>query len=88
MAVLAAGVSLAVLVAEATISPALPNLSIFSRALHLTAGSEFATELLCFVFLAYPCAAAYYALYRLGRFSFYLLVPHHTGEEPLQTSLP
>lgn len=27
---------------------------------------------------AYPCICAYYALYRLGRFSFYLLVPRHT----------
>lgn len=30
----------------------------------LPAGSPFATELLCFLFLAYPCACAYYSLYR------------------------
>lgn len=36
-------------------------------------------ELLTFVFLIYPCLAAYFALYRLGKFSFYLLVPHHTS---------
>ena len=35
-------------------------------------------ELLTFTFLIYPCMAAYYALYRLGKFSFYLLVPGHT----------
>lgn len=28
------------------------------------AGSPFLTELLCFAFLAYPCACAYYAVYR------------------------
>eukprot|EP00884_Botryococcus_braunii_P007317 jgi/Botrbrau1/16587/Bobra.0068s0018.2 len=79
LAILAVLMSGAVLVAEATISPKLPNLSVFSRLLHISAGNEFATEFLCFIMLAYPCAAAYYALYRLGRFSFYLLVPHHTG---------
>lgn len=26
----------------------------------------------------YACVAAYYALYKAGRFSFYLLVPRHT----------
>lgn len=36
-------------------------------------------ELLTFVFLIYPCLAAYFALYRLGKFSFYLLVPRHTS---------
>ena len=28
---------------------------------------------------AYPLVCTYYALYKLGRFSFYLLVPGHTG---------
>jgi hypothetical protein len=28
---------------------------------------------------AYPCLCAYYAIFRLGRFSFYLLVPRHTS---------
>ena len=28
---------------------------------------------------AYPCLCAYYAIYKLGRFSFYLLVPRHTS---------
>ncbi|KAK9804797.1 hypothetical protein WJX72_005995 [[Myrmecia] bisecta] len=79
LAVCAALVSLAVVLAEATISPQLPNLSIFSRILHHTKGNQFATELLTFVFLSYPCICAYYAIYKLGRFSFYLLVPHHTA---------
>ena len=59
--------SLAVVVAEATISSALPNLSVFSWALHRVSGNEILTELLAFLFLAYPCICAYYALYRLGR---------------------
>ena len=28
---------------------------------------------------AYPCLCAYYGIYKLGRFSFYLLVPRHTS---------
>lgn len=51
LAVVAALLSLAIVVAEATISPYLPNLSIFSRALHHTSGNELATELLTFVSL-------------------------------------
>ena len=126
LAVITAGLSVAIVLAEATISPHVPNLSVFSRALHETAGNELATELLTFVSLvsingsvaptwillctlvvllpedccilimdavtannkahcvlpcvqAYPCLCAYYAIYKLGRFSFYMLVPRHTS---------
>ena len=64
---LCAALSLAVVVAEATISAALPNLSVFSLALHRVSGNEILTELLVFLSLAYPCLCAYFALYRLGR---------------------
>ena len=67
LAVLCALLSLAIVVAEATISEALPNLSVFSWALHRVSDNEILTELLTFTFLAYPCISAYYALYRLGR---------------------
>ncbi|GAB4813329.1 hypothetical protein N2152v2_000375 [Parachlorella kessleri] len=77
-AVLCACCSLSILVAEATISGVLPNTSLVSLALHRTGGNQFATELLCLLCLAYPCACAYYAIYRLGQFSFYRLVPRHT----------
>ena len=74
-AVLLAAFSLCIVLAEATISGALPNLSVFSRILHSTASHQFTTEFLTFVFLCYPCLCAYYAIYKLGRFNFYLLVP-------------
>jgi hypothetical protein len=64
LAVLLALVSTSIVVAEATISPKLPNMSLMSRALHCVAANQTATELLCFVFLAYPCACAYYGLYK------------------------
>lgn len=55
----AAVLSAAVVVAEATISPQLPNLSVFSLALHSASGGEFAHSLLTFVMLAYPCAVSH-----------------------------
>lgn len=78
LAVFAAALSVAVVLAEATISPKLPNLSIFSRALHGVEQSQAWTEVLCCLSLAYPIGAAYYGLYKMGQFSFYLLVPRHT----------
>ena len=51
LALLSALLSVAVVVAEATISPYIPNLSLFSQALHEAAGNELATELAAFVFL-------------------------------------
>jgi hypothetical protein len=51
LALLCALLSAAIILAEATISPYLPNLSVFSRALHRTAGNELGTELLTFVSL-------------------------------------
>ena len=64
---LCAVLSLAVVVAEAAISSVLPNLSVFSLALHRVGGSEVLAELLVFLSLLYPCACAYFSLYRLGR---------------------
>lgn len=56
--------SLAIVVAEATIAGALPNLSVVSAALRGVAGSQFVAELLCLLCLAYVSACAYYSLYR------------------------
>jgi hypothetical protein len=66
MSTLAALCSLGFALAEATISWNLPNLSAVSAALRAAAdaGGPLPTELLCFLFLAYPCACAYYSLYR------------------------
>ena len=54
----AAALSGAIVLAEATISPLVPNLSVFSRALHEAAGNELATEMLAFVFLVLRLPAA------------------------------
>lgn len=41
-------------------------------------GQELYAELACLFFLAYTCTCTYYSLYKMGSFSFYLLVPRHT----------
>lgn len=64
VAVFCAALSVAVVLAEATISPALPNLSLFSRGLHALQGNQTWTEIFCFGCLVYPIAAAYYGLYK------------------------
>ncbi|KAK9820676.1 hypothetical protein WJX74_004847 [Apatococcus lobatus] len=84
LAVFTAALSAAIVLAEATIPPSIPNLSLFSLLLHRISadsdkGDEVPTQLTTFALLAYPCMAAYYALYRLGRFSFYRLIPGHTN---------
>lgn len=60
----AAACSVGIAVAEATISGVLPNTSPVSWVLRRAAGHQFGTELLCLLCLAYPCACAYYAIYR------------------------
>ena len=67
LAVAAAGASAAVMLGEATISPHLPNLSVFSHAIHAASGNPFSSALLTLAFLCYPCVAAYYALFKLAR---------------------
>lgn len=57
--------SLGIVVAEATISPLLPNLSIFSQLMQNDAGL-LQTMLVCMFSLAYPVICAYFSLFRLG----------------------
>ncbi|GMH42927.1 hypothetical protein BSKO_10849 [Bryopsis sp. KO-2023] len=78
LAILLALISVAVLVAQIAISPILPNLSVFSYIIH-DVHHDAAIFSLSFMFLAYPAVAVYYTLFKLGRFSFYLLVPRHTA---------
>ena len=51
----AALLTVAVIVAESTISPQLPNMSVFSLLLHRVGGNQFTRSLLTFILLAYPC---------------------------------
>ena len=53
-AVVTGVLSLAVTLAEVTVSPGLPNLSVFAHALHALPTHETSTELLAFAFLVRP----------------------------------
>ena len=56
-AVVTGVLSLAVTLAEVTVSPGLPNMSVFAYALHAMPTHESATELLAFAFLVRPTPA-------------------------------
>ena len=53
-AVVTGVLSLAVTLAEVTVSPGLPNMSVFAYALHAMPSHEASTELLAFAFLVRP----------------------------------
>eukprot|EP00873_Tetraselmis_striata_P010876 jgi/Tetstr1/431140/TSEL_020854.t1 len=74
--------SLGIVVAEATISPLLPNLSIFSQLMQNDAGL-LQTMLVCMFSLAYPVICAYFSLFRLGQTQYFMLVPRHTSPHSL-----
>lgn len=70
--------SLAVLIAQVAISEHLPNVSIFAQIIHIT-DYDSSVFFLSFLLFLYPALAVYYTLFKLGRFSFYLLTPRHTA---------
>lgn len=78
LAVAAVVASVCVVLAETTMSPKLPDLSVFSRIIRAARGSPLLGEAVVLLCLAYPCACAYYAVYRMGNLSFYRMVPGHT----------
>lgn len=80
-AIAATAASIAVVVAETTVSASLPDSSIVSLSLRSVATgrhSFFLVQFLSSGFLAYPVYCAYYSLYKMGQVTFYRLVPRHT----------
>jgi hypothetical protein len=83
VAIAATAASIAVVVAETTVSASLPDSSIVSLSLRAAAmpgrfHSFFLVQFLSSGFLAYPVYCAYYSLYKMGQVAFYRLVPRHT----------
>lgn len=78
LAILLAAFSIGILVSEATISDDMPNLSLVCWLLLAVRGNKFLLEMVVYLCLLYTCACANFALFKLGKFSFYLLVPRHT----------
>ena len=71
--------SLLIVLAEVTIADYIPNLSVFAQVLQALDSNEVALIAVTFLILFYAMACMYYTLVRLGRFSFYRLVPKHTA---------
>lgn len=79
LAIMTAILSMMIVLAEVSIAEYLPNLSAFSRVLQAVKSNEVAVVIITFLTLLYVMSCMYYTLIRLGRFSFYLLVPKHTA---------
>mmetsp|Transcript_1606 Transcript_1606/g.5606 ORF Transcript_1606/g.5606 Transcript_1606/m.5606 type:complete len:679 (+) Transcript_1606:200-2236(+) len=81
--------SVSVILAESTAwTRGTPDLSFFSVMIRSECKSELSAQLLVLLPLSYMLGCAYYSLFRLGMFSFYMLVPHYSDSiSLLQNSL-
>ncbi|CAD7701732.1 unnamed protein product [Ostreobium quekettii] len=79
-------VSLSVVVAEVGISDHMPNLSLLATMLRGMKDSKFMVLTVSFLAFLYVCMCTYFTLFKLGQFSFYLLVPRHTSPYSLLTN--
>lgn len=79
LAVVTSLLSIFIVVAEVTIPDYLPNMSLFGQLLQGLDDKEVPILVCTFLMLLYVMTCSYYTLFRMGRFSFYLLVPQHTA---------
>eukprot|EP00210_Caulerpa_lentillifera_P005215 g4982.t1 len=79
LAIITGLLSVVIVVAEVTIPEYLPNMSLFGQLLQKLSKKEVPVLICTFLMLLYVMTCSYYTLFRMGRFSFYLLVPQHTA---------
>ncbi|KAL5066240.1 hypothetical protein RYX36_027977 [Vicia faba] len=77
-AVLLGIMSVAILLAEATLLPSI-DLSLFSILIKLVRTQELLVQAFAFVPLMYMCICTYYSLFKIGMLMFYSLTPRHTS---------
>ncbi|KAI4296401.1 hypothetical protein L6164_036362 [Bauhinia variegata] len=75
--------SVAIIVAEATIFPSGVDLSLFSILIHAAGKQEVLVQLAAFVPLMYMCVCTYYSLFKMGMLMFYSLTPRQTSSVSL-----
>lgn len=76
--------SVAIIFAEATmLSQEWVDLSLFSILIRSAGLQEEVVQLLVSIPLVYICVCTYFSVFKLGMFSFYYLVPHHTDSVSL-----
>nr|GMC83523.1 LMBR1 domain-containing protein 2 homolog A-like isoform X1 [Ipomoea batatas] len=74
--------SVAILLAEATILPAV-DLSLFSLLINAVKKHELLVQVAAFVPLMYMCVCTYYSLFKIGMLTFYSLTPRQTSSVSL-----
>ncbi|XP_027345490.1 LMBR1 domain-containing protein 2 homolog A-like [Abrus precatorius] len=75
--------SLAILLAEATILTRGVDLSLFSILIHAAGKKEVLVQLAAFIPLMYMCICTYYSLFKMGTMMFYSLTPRQTSSVSL-----
>ncbi|XP_073125544.1 uncharacterized protein [Henckelia pumila] len=83
LAVLLGCMSVAILLAEATILPSGVDLSIFSISINTVDRNEVLVQVAAFIPLMYMCICTYYSLFKIGMLTFYSLTPRQTSSVSL-----
>lgn len=79
LAIILGCMSVAILLAEATLLPSGVDLSLFSILINSVGNEEFLVQVFAFVPLMYMCICTYYSLFKIGMLMFYSLTPRQTS---------
>ncbi|KAL8475150.1 hypothetical protein ACS0TY_031540 [Phlomoides rotata] len=83
IAVILGCMSIAILLAEATLLTSGVDLSLFSILIKSVGDQEVLVQVFAFVPLMYMCVCTYYSLFKVGRLMFYSLTPRQTNSVSL-----
>ncbi|KAJ4753293.1 hypothetical protein LUZ62_087698 [Rhynchospora pubera] len=83
LAVMLGVISVAILLAEATLLPSGVDLSLFSNLINAVGRQEVLVQIVAFVPLLYMCVCTYYSLFKIGMLMFYSLTPRQTSSVSL-----
>ncbi|KAH9619308.1 hypothetical protein KSS87_008267 [Heliosperma pusillum] len=79
LAIILGCISVAILLAEATLLPSGVDLSLFSILIKSVGRKELFVQVLAFIPLMYMCICTYYSLFKIGMLMFYSLTPRQTS---------
>ncbi|KAK9713087.1 hypothetical protein RND81_06G001900 [Saponaria officinalis] len=79
LAIVLGCMSVAILLAEATLLPSGVDLSLFSILIKSVGRQELFVQVLAFIPLMYMCICTYYSLFKIGMLMFYSLTPRQTS---------
>ncbi|XP_050205377.1 uncharacterized protein LOC126655300 isoform X2 [Mercurialis annua] len=82
-AIILGTMSIAILLAEATLLPTGVNLSLFSLLINSVGKQELLMQVFAFVPLMYMCICTYYSLFKIGMLMFYSFTPRQTSSVSL-----